>query len=147
MKKIVVVAMLLAAATVMAQEGRKKHLRAAMKDLTPEQIATLHTKKMTLALDLNETQQKQVQALSLEHAKLRKVKMEERKVKKESGESEKPTSEERYARQLERLDRQIVHKAEMKAILSPQQYEKWEKLHFYKKKHRAKERQPDNRGR
>ncbi|WP_422083547.1 Spy/CpxP family protein refolding chaperone [Ulvibacterium sp.] len=146
MKKIVVLAMLLAGATAMAQEGRKNHHRAAMKDLTPEQIATLHTKKMTLALDLNEAQQKQIQVLSLENAKLRKAKMEERKAKKESGESKKPTSEERYVMQLERLDNQIAHKAEMKAILSPEQYEKWEKLHFHKRKHRGKERNHDKRG-
>lgn len=147
MKKIVVLAMLLTGATVIAQEGRKNHHRGAMKDLTPEQIATLHTKKMTLALDLSETQQKQVQVLNLENAKLRKAKMEERKAKKESRESKKPTSEERYTLQLKRLDNQIAHKAEMKAILSPQQYEKWEKLHFHKRKHRGKERNEGKRGR
>lgn len=147
MKKTLVLVMLLAGATVMAQEGRKKHHREVMKDLTPEQIATLHTKKMTLALDLSDTQQKQVQVLSLENAKLRKAKMEERKARKESGESKKPTPEERYELQLERLDNQIAHKAEMKAILSPEQYEKWEKLHFHKRKHHGKERSEGKRGR
>ncbi|WP_299529695.1 Spy/CpxP family protein refolding chaperone [Ulvibacterium sp.] len=146
MKKIVVLVTLLTGVTVMAQEGRKNHHRAAMKDLTPEQIATLHTKKMTLALDLTEVQQKQIQVLSLENAKLRKAKMEERKAKRESGESKKPTSEERYTMQLERLDHQIAHKAEMKAILSPEQYEKWEKLHFHKRKHRGKEKHEGKRG-
>lgn len=147
MKKTLVLVMLLAGATVMAQEGRKNHQREAMKDLTPEQIATLHTKKMTLALDLSDTQQKQVQALNLENAKLRKAKMEERKARKESGDSKKPTSEERYELQLERLDNQIAHKAEIKAILSPEQYEKWEKLHFHKRKMRGKERSEGKRGR
>lgn len=147
MKKTLVLVMLLAGATVMAQEGRKNHHREAMKDLTPEQIATLHTKKMTLALDLSDTQQKQVQVLSLENAKLRKAKMEERKARKESGDSKKPTSEERYELQLERLDNQIAHKAEIKAILSPEQYEKWEKLHFHKRKMRGKERSEGKRGR
>jgi len=138
MKKVCTLALLLIGATVMAQEVQKGHHRAAMKDLTPEQMATLHTKKMTLALDLNESQQQQVHELSLENAKLRKVKMEERKAKKESGESKKPTSEERYVRQLERLDQQIAHKAEMKSILSPEQYEKWEKIHFHHRKNREK---------
>jgi hypothetical protein len=107
-----------------------------MKDLTPEQMATLQTKKMTLALDLTEAQQAQVKALHLENAKMRKTKMEERKAQKEEGEAKKPTSEERYAMTNARLDHQIAQKAELKSILSDEQYAQWEKMDHRKGKHR-----------
>jgi hypothetical protein len=45
----------------------------AMKALTPEQEATLWTKKMTLELDLNQNQQDQMYALILGKTKKNKV--------------------------------------------------------------------------
>ncbi len=139
MKKVVVAALLLFGAIGMAQErGGKKH-RAHMKDLTAEQMATLHTKKMTLALDLTEDQQSKVQVLNLENAQFKKAKIEEREARKEDDDREKPSTEERYAMANERLDRQIAQKAKMKEILSEEQYTKWEKLAFHKAKHRKGE--------
>lgn len=142
MKKIVSITLLLVGLVAFAQEKRKEHQRT-MNDLTPEQMATLQTKKMTLALDLNEAQQKQIQQLNFEQAEQRKAAMEERKKKRVEEDSEKPTSEERYARQLERLDKQIARKADMKKILSQEQYERWEKMMVHKerrsrKNHRGK---------
>ncbi|WP_175455377.1 hypothetical protein [Pricia antarctica] len=104
--------------------------------MTPDQTATLRTKKMTLALDLTEVQQKQIQTLNLENAKTRESSMEKRKSIKENGESKKPTPEERYAMKNERLDRMIAQKAEMKDILSTEQYGKWEKMVQRRGKHR-----------
>lgn len=109
-----------------------------MNEMTPEQTATLKTKKMTLALDLNDVQQKQIQTLNLENAETRKAAMEKRKAQKENGESTKPTSDERYAIENGRLDRMIDHKAEMKDILSPEQYAKWEKMAMRNGKHRKR---------
>lgn len=91
---------------------------------------------MTLALDLTEVQQKQIQTLNLENAKTRESSMEKRKSIKENGESKKPTPEERYAMKNERLDRMIAQKAEMKDILSTEQYGKWEKMVQRRGKHR-----------
>lgn len=147
MKNVILALALIAGMTVMAQKG-EGHQRQAMKDLTPEQMATLQTKKMTLALDLNKEQQTKIQLMNLENAKLRKAKMEERKTKKEDGETKKPSSEERYAMQNERLDKMIAHKAEMKKILSQEQYEKWEKMGHRKGKHargEKKSRQRDSK--
>ncbi len=137
MKKVVLAAMLLIGFTAMAQpsSSRERGARTGMQDMTPEQMATLQTKKMTLALDLTERQQEQIKAIQLENAKLRKTKMEERKAQKETGEAKKPTSEERYALSNSRLDRQIAQKAEMKKILSDTQYEKWEKMQHRKGRH------------
>ena len=127
MKKVAIVVLLMAGLTAMAQRGPQEG-RKAMSDLTPEQMADLQTKKMTLALDLTTGQQEQIKALNLEKAKMRKAKMEERKNMKEAGDRKKPTSDERYAMQNERLDQMIAQKAEMKNILSDEQYSKWEKM-------------------
>lgn len=135
MKRVTIALMLMVGLTSMAQRGPQEGNRG-MKDLTPEQMATLQTKKMTLALDLTDTQQSKIMAMQLENAKTRKAKMEERKAKKEGEEKVKPTTEERYAMQNERLDKKIAHKAEMKNILSDDQYVKWEKMHQRKGKHR-----------
>lgn len=137
MRKVVLATMLLIGFTVLAQPGtsRERGARNGMQDLIPEQRATLQTKKMTLALDLTEVQQKQIKAIQLENAKMRKAKMEERKAQKEAGEAKKPTSEERFAMYNARLDRQIAQKAELKKILSDTQYEKWEQLQHRRGKH------------
>jgi len=135
MKKGILAIALLIGVFAMAQKEGKSN-RGAMKDLTPEQMATLQTKKMTLALDLSEAQQSQIQVLNLENAKTRKAKMEKRKAKKEGGENQKPTSEEQYAMQNARLDQMIARKSEMKEILSEEQYVKWEKMAHRRSKHR-----------
>jgi phosphatidate phosphatase PAH1 len=90
-------------------------------EYTPDQIAEIKTKKMTLMLDLNETQQTKIMALELEAAKARELKFSEKKS------DEKPSDEERFKMQSERLDRQIAHKKSMKSILTKTQFEKWEK--------------------
>ena len=134
MKKVLILAIALIGFGALAQE--KKTTKRS--ELSNEQHATLQTKRMTLALDLNTDQQAKVKALLLEQSKLRKAQMEERKALKESGEATKPSSEERYAIQNKKLDQQIAHKAEMKKILSAEQYERWEKMAKRKGKKRGK---------
>lgn len=143
MKKVVTTIMLLVGMTLMAQE-HERHLGNAMKDLTPEQMATLHTKKMTLALDLSDAQRAQLKELFTENAKARMAKMEARKTQRESGEMKKPTPEERYTMQNEHLDRLIAQKAEMKKILSKEQFEKWEKMEHSRRHHRHQDEKDGN---
>lgn len=131
MKKLIVALILLMGFTATAQRGQE---RSHKEEMTIEQRANLHTKKMTLALDLTQSQQEQVQSLNLKNAKMRKTKMEERKARKESDDTKRPSSEERYAMQIERLDHQIAQKAEMKKILSKEQMEKWEKIAVHNKR-------------
>ncbi|KAA3624957.1 MAG: hypothetical protein DWP94_02185 [Flavobacterium sp.] len=85
------------------------------------QFAELHTKKLTLELDLDEKQQAKVFDLELNTAKNR----EALKSVKEPG--EEMTDEEKFERQSARLDAQIEYKDAMKSILSKDQFEKWEK--------------------
>ena len=129
---------MLVGTTTMAQEKSGDRHRGRMHDMTPEQIATLQTKKMTLALDLSKAQQDQIQSLNLKNAKARKAKMEERKASKEEGERKKPTSEERYAMANARLDAQLAQKEEMKKILSEEQMAKLEKMKLGKRKHKGR---------
>ncbi len=151
MKKVILLGLLMIGFIGQAQNERGENgHRGNLEDLSPEQMATLQTKRMTLALDLNEAQQKQLQKINLDQVTSRKEKMDEMKAKKESGEMTKPTSEERYAMQTARIDKQIAHKAQMKQLLSKEQYVKWEKMqqrkghHKGQRKHRSKEHRRTN---
>jgi len=133
MKEVVIFLIALVALQVSAQDQKREHQRdgqrarmETMKDFTPDELATLQTKKMTLHLDLNEAQQKEMQAFFLEEAKFRKSKMEERKAMKEGGETKKFTKEDKLKMMNERLDHEIEVKQKMKSILNAEQFEKWE---------------------
>ena len=134
MKKVLILALALISFGAMAQEKEKSERTP----LSAEQMATLQTKRMTLALDLSEDQQAKVKAIQLEKAKIRKAKMVEHKARKDSKGFKKPTAEERYAKQEQRLDMQIAQKAEMKNILSTEQYQRWEKMAMRKGKRKRK---------
>ena len=103
MKKLILAAVLVVSTLTFAQERGRKGEK-----LTPEQQTELQVKKMTLELDLDAKQQKEVKAILLENAKKRDTKMAEMKAKNEM------------------LDNQIEHKAQMKKILKPEQFQKWE---------------------
>lgn len=129
MKRLVIMLVLLTTvgATAQRHEGSKSG-KKQMADLTAEQIATLHTKKLTLALDLTAKQQEKVMQISMKQAEMRKAKHAEMKAKKEGGEKIKPTADERFEMQSARLDSQIAHQQEMKEILTEDQYQTWRKL-------------------
>ncbi|KKN80126.1 hypothetical protein LCGC14_0333190 [marine sediment metagenome] len=132
MKKLVMAILIMAGITASAQDHSKRGNRGDMKDFTPEQIATIQTKKMTLALDLNDSQQVKIKKILTEDAKTRKSKMTERKASKEEG-KKVVTADEKYAMANERLDHEIARKKEMKSILNDDQFEKWEKISSKKK--------------
>lgn len=140
MKKLILITVAFLAIQATAQEHKREHRGnkergQKMMNLSAEDIATLQTKKMTLHLDLNESQQAKIQKINLENAKARKAAMEKRKAKvaeikakKESGEKiEKPTQEQRVKMANKMLDHKIATKKKMKEILNDEQYAKWEK--------------------
>ena len=140
MRKLVLAVLLLIGITAMAQEKNRKEGRRYMADFTPEQMATLQTKRMTLALGLTADQQSKIQAMFTKNAVERKAKMEAHKARRESGES--LSDDEKFVLQNERLDTQIAHKEEMKAILDDAQYTKWEKMRAKRGKNaKGKDRQ------
>ena len=142
MRKLLLVCALIAGVTVSAQGQRKgnhgnkgdRGHQMERPDFTPEQIATIKVKELTLMLDLNESQQTAVQKLELAAATDRKAKMETRKASKEE-----LTDDERYALINERLDKRIEFKNSMRSILNDEQFEKWEKAAARRGKH-AKQR-------
>ncbi len=137
MKQVITTAILLIGFLGFSQRGEHHtDQRRAMRDFSPKQLATLETKKLTLALDLTKAQQEEVQELSLEKATERKVMAEARKEARASEETRKPSSDELYEIQSKRLDKAIAHKAKMKSILTEEQYAKWEKIMAHKGKKR-----------
>ena len=134
MKKLILTLMLLVGVLVTAQEKRPRMQHHKHADLTAEQLATLQTKRLALALDLTEAQQKKVQKLKLEQEELRQNRRAEMKEKQEADAEKGLSKEERYQAELVRLDHMIDFKAEMKSILNPAQYEKWERMQLHKKK-------------
>ncbi len=137
MKTIMMALLVLFGLTVWGQEDHRGPRHGKKDKFTAEQRSELQTKKLTLALDLSESQQEQMQELLLKKEQDRDSRMAERKETKEEENSEKLSSDKRYEKMNARLDAQIAHKKEIKNILSTEQFEKWEKL-VHHKKHRAK---------
>lgn len=133
MKKLFFIALALVTLQVSAQndkpefrKGDRMQRAERFKDFTPEEMAELQTKRMTLQLDLTEAQQKEIHKLQLENSKERKARMEARQTRKQDGTGPQLSKEERLAMENARLDKQIELKKKMKQILNDDQYTKWE---------------------
>lgn len=117
-----------------AQDKEMKHDR---EPFTAEQKAELQSKKMALALDLSEKQQKEIQTLLLDRSKKREQVKSQYKANKEAG--KKLTTTERFAMKNKMLDEKIAFKSDVKKILNADQYSKWESIKK-QSKHKFKER-------
>jgi hypothetical protein len=128
MKKLIIAALLVVGMTSFAQDKKEmgRHHRTEMEKFTPEQRNQLMLKKMTLELDLNASQQKEMSKIIAEKSAKREARMKEMKANKDS--NTKPTSDEMFARKNRMLDEQIAMKERMKKILSPEQYKKWDEM-------------------
>lgn len=130
MKNLVVIAIAFLTLSATAQDRRQErkgndHRKEIMKDLTPEEVANLKTKKLTLKLDLTDKQQKKVESILLEQAVDRQKK---REAHQNIEEKVKPSKEEFLKMQNARLDSKIEMKQKMKDILTEEQYAKFEKM-------------------
>ena len=130
MKNLVSILVLVFAFTFTTQAQKKRGDRQS--NLTPEQHTELAVKKMTLALDLSDKQQKQIKPLLMANMADKKAAMEKRKEARK--EKKRPTADEMYAMQTKRLDKQIAMKRSMKNILNKEQFEKFEKMQKGRKK-------------
>ena len=139
MKALFATVLLLAGLAGYSQRGPA---HGSMKDMSPEQVATLETKKMTLALDLTEKQQQEIQTIHMEKAIERQSHMEERKNR-----DAKPDADERFQMMNNRLDKQIAMKDQMRDILDKDQFEKWEKLNLSRGRSKMKGQCKERRGR
>ncbi|MGR7812331.1 hypothetical protein [Lacinutrix undariae] len=143
MKKLAILALALITFQANAQrdqekKGQRQDRMERIDDFTPQQIATLKTKQMTLALDLSESQQKKIQDFNFEEATFRKTKMESRKEKRKESDHKKPSKEERFEMMNSRLDHQIAQKQTLKKILTADQFEKFEASKQDRKKNNKK---------
>lgn len=131
MKKLATIALIaIISVSTYAQDKKDRPARQdrnPMEKFTPEQRHELMLKKMTLELDLNASQQKEMGKLISEQGAKREAFMKKRKAK-----TEKPTSDEMFEMKSKMLDEQIAMKEKMKKILSPEQFKKWDEM----KKHR-----------
>ena len=135
MKHWIAASALLVTLTTFGQPGQHN-------SLSPEQRATLKSKEMALHLDLNQNQQQELAKLfAAEFTEVRKL----REARKEMDNSEIDRFELRNAQ----LDRQLAFKAELKEILSDEQYALWQK-HQHRKMaqrgHRSRDRRDGQRG-
>ncbi len=147
MKKLVVIALALITLNGMAQEKRnqsvdREELSEFRKDMTPNEIAGLKSKQMTLQLDLTDKQQSKVHSIILTHSKTNQNLRKESKGANDD-QKEKRSKDDFVKMQNHRLDQKIEMKREMKAILSPEQYAKFEKMrprqHRKKRNHKKKQ--------
>jgi len=135
MKKLlsmVILSLFMVSSFAQEQQRKQRH-----NDLTPDQIAELQTKQMTLKLELDEKQQQKILKINKKKAIERKQLKEEHRALREKG--EKPTSEELVKRKSAGLDRQIAHQKEMKKILNEKQFETWKESRN-NKAHKMKKR-------
>ena len=138
MKKALLIAVILVGFASFAQESKEKKHRNQMEQFTPAQKNQLLLKKMTLELDLNASQQKEMSTIISEQSAKREARIVERKEKKET--HAKRNAEEHFERKNEFLDEQIETKEKLKKILTPEQLKKWETLKDAKKDGAKKER-------
>ena len=131
MKNLIVTIILVISSLTFAQENGKKGEK-----LSSEQQTELQVKKMTLELDLDLKQQKELKVILLENAKKRIEKITEMREKKKKG--VKLSAEEKFEMKSKMLENKIENKVQMKKILRPEQYEKWEQ--YLKNKKQKKNR-------
>ena len=134
MKKLIVVALLSLSISGFAQE--KKNRMAARPQMTAQQQNELQVKKLTLELDLSAQQQKEIAKIVEQKQKKREAMRTELQTKRAA--EKKLTSDEKFVLKRNMLDEQIAHKNEMKKILTPEQFEKWEKMSKHKKNNMKK---------
>ncbi|MFT7083045.1 MAG: hypothetical protein ACJAT0_001522 [Nonlabens sp.] len=124
MKKTLFLITILTAGISNAQEAKR--------DRNPEQMVSIQSKKMTLALDLDAKQQAQVEKLLMAHTKER---LADKMTKEDRSEL---TNVQRFNALEQMLENKITRKREMKSILNADQYIKWEKMITRKTKDKRK---------
>lgn len=131
MRKLIVIVIAFATLHVSAQDQKrelKKQPRHENTNYSPEEAAQLQTKRLTLKLDLNEKQQKEVSTVFLEEATLRQGRKAALSEVRAKAQNNSLSKEDRLNIKNDRLDQQIALKKKMKNILSTEQYDKWVKM-------------------
>jgi periplasmic protein CpxP/Spy len=144
MKKLIVLALLIAGTTMIAQERNRKGPENKMEQFTPEQRSQLMLKKMTLDLDLTDAQQKDMSALITD--KMAKIEAHKTEMKAMKEKGVQPTNDEKFAMAMKRLDEQIATKKSMQKILNAKQFERWTSLKEDRDENRQGKKQGGRQG-
>lgn len=129
MKKLITVMILLFSVTLFAQERGERR-----SEMTNEEMATLHAKRLAMQLDLNEEQEAKLKELYTKQFEDRRELMQERREERE--EMRKEMAKERSKMREEHMEISEQHKAQMKEILTAEQFAKWEELQEKRRKGR-----------
>lgn len=146
MKKLIAIIVLVLGitGTTQAQKNNKNHKND---DFTIEQKTELAVKKMTLGLDLTDSQIQQVTPLLRKKIeKNTKMRAKRKAAKEASGDTtaKKLNADKRFEVATKKLDGKIAFKKEMKSILNQAQYEKFEKMAAHKKGKRGQKGKAGN---
>jgi periplasmic protein CpxP/Spy len=124
MKNLIVISLLLFCSTLIAQPISRRdgaQHSGKLKDATSEQLATLRAKKLRLELDLTQAQEDQIKTLETERIESMRAQRTDKKDRSAL------STDEWVALKQERLNNAILHKQQLKSVLTPTQYEQWEK--------------------
>jgi len=118
--------------------AQKKHKQQQKPEFTVEQQTKLTVKKLTIALDLTESQQEKMYPLMLVVTDNKQKAMGERKANGD----QRPnlSNDELYAKMIEKMDQQIALQARVKKVLSKDQYESWKKIQAQMHKQHASQK-------
>ncbi|AMC11838.1 hypothetical protein Lupro_11430 [Lutibacter profundi] len=124
MKKLVgLLVIIIALSNSINAQGNGKR---ANQNFTPEQIATLQTKRMTMLLNLSQEQQTAIVNLQKNQAMVRQAMRKSMLERKLNGKT--LSSDELFQLQSSRLDRMQQHKIAMQKILNQEQFSKWQTM-------------------
>lgn len=118
--------LILVFAFTMTTQAQKRYKKERLEKLTTEQRTTLAVKKMALALDLTEAQQRKVTPLIARQMIVREKMKEKRKALKESNKT--LSADERFEDANTLLDRELVFQKKMKEILNDEQFAQFKKM-------------------
>lgn len=126
MKYLWILSLVLLSLPMVAQPAHSDDIKPRheheIRKFSPEQIASIKTKELTLLLDLSENQQNKVEALELKTALALKALHEQHENEK------KGDDETRFKNKSEQLDHKIAYKNSLKSILTEAQFQKWESV-------------------
>ena len=134
MKKVFLAALLVVGITAFAQEKEGKKMDR--EKLTTEQRVDFQVKKLSTDLELNEKQAKDVRALVAKEVEKREAKRAELKENK---------AQDRKEMRAQMEANQAAMSSDMKKILTPEQFSKWEKIRD-ERKEKMKEKMAERRG-
>jgi hypothetical protein len=131
MKKICTLSLVFLTLGAFAQHRGK--MQQALQELTPGQQATLQSKRMALALELDIPQQEAVQRLLESRFE---ASAQRRENHRRAEQDSSLTPEARYQRMEARLDRELAFRQDLKDILTEDQYAQWKTHQAGKRTHR-----------